>query len=163
MGDLVTLTGRAQQLIDLHWSGHLPVKPDEIAARLGVAVRRCDPVEGRSVILRSAGGSVEILVADSAPAVRQRFAVAHALGHLVAGDLRGARQEIACRTPDFSSAAIGSERRANSLALELMMPARILEFVITRQAILDDGDLAARFGVCAAALRCRLRVLGLAG
>ena len=95
--------------------------------------------------------------------VRQRFTVAHELGHAVLQPGDGVHIDQAFKLRDFrSSAAVDADEiDANAFAAELLMPEDEVLAAIDEQAvdITDDGavrELARRFGVSQQALSFRL-------
>ena len=104
---------------------------------------------------------------------RQRFTIAHELGHylLHAGepvhvDKANVAYRINRRDEQSASGQDDSEREANLFAAELLMPARFLEKDVAAKGIdlLDDtavNELANKYGVSAQALTFRLMNIGL--
>ncbi|WP_081937868.1 helix-turn-helix domain-containing protein [Streptosporangium roseum] len=66
-----------------------------------------------------------IVVGTSEFPARQRFTIAHELGHLLAGDDQGLHVDV--NTHDDDHKRNPSERRANAFAAELLLPASILK------------------------------------
>jgi Zn-dependent peptidase ImmA (M78 family) len=105
---------------------------------------------------------------DHAP-VRQRFTIAHELGHLLLHDLNDLHVDrgfmVRLRS-DLSSLGIDeNEMEANRFAAELLMPTRFLKNDLegTELELTDDDklrSLARRYGVSAQALAIRLSGLG---
>lgn len=107
------------------------------------------------------GGRVVLWVNGTQAAVRQRFTLAHELGHVRCGhDGRVAVdtvETLAGRTTD------SLEVQANAFAAELLAPADGVRAAVEGGASLDDVVLvAARFGISTIAALYRLRSLGLA-
>lgn len=100
------------------------------------------------------------------PSVRQRFTIAHELGHFVLHDSEGLHLDQAFKFRDRSSAlAIDpQEIDANRFAAELLMPEdEVLEAVRSGDLDLNDNQavrrLARHFGVSQQALMIRLATL----
>jgi Zn-dependent peptidase ImmA (M78 family)/transcriptional regulator with XRE-family HTH domain len=99
-----------------------------------------------------------IMVSSSIAAHRQRYTIAHELGHLVAGD----RGDTIDENINFSKTP--EESRANAFAAAFLMPANALRTAVgdksapTEQLI---ADLLARYRVSLDALAFRLHNLGL--
>ena len=139
-----------------------PVSPREVASRLGVSVYDWEFPDELSGIAVSDGGKAYIGVNESHPRVRQRFTVAHEIGHLVFDG-----EDMHC---DFVFAELAAlpnteqeikrERKANQFAADLLMPAQWL-----RQDVRgDERDLillAKRYEVSEQALWFQLRSLKL--
>jgi len=128
----------------------LPVPVESIAEDLlGLAVERREldvsgmlfPAERR------------ILVNAAEPETRQRFTVAHELGHWICQCLEGTAQAVYCRAEDVGvdPEAKALEREANIFAANLVMP---------EPAVRAAGS-ENRFGVSDEALAWRLYNLGL--
>ncbi len=98
------------------------------------------------------------LVSSGTSATRQRYTLAHELGHLVAGDSQELTLDediLGKRTPD--------ERRANAFAAAFLMPAAALTECVPRGFVSEElvSQLLARFGVSLDALAFRLHNVGL--
>lgn len=99
-----------------------------------------------------------IMVSSSIPAHRQRYTIAHELGHLMAGDGSEVIDEDINfgRTPD--------ETRANAFAAAFLMPASALRTAISGEPAFSEeliGDLLARYRVSLDALAFRLHNTGI--
>ena len=94
---------------------------------------------------------------------RQRFTIAHEIGHWVCHCLGGRRAEqplAMCRQQDLSQDADRMiEREANVFAAELLMPERLV--LEARSQSNDLESLAVRFDVSKIAMEWRLHNLGL--
>lgn len=147
-----------------------PVDVERLARLLGVRVGY-EPLEGNlsGLLFRDEDRAV-IGVNALQPRTRQRFAVAHELGHLALhepGDRVHVDRAFALFWPDGGPAGgpDASETEANAFAVELLMPAGMLGGDIAgRQVDLeDDGParrLANRYGVSPQAMAFRLAELG---
>ena len=94
-----------------------------------------------------------ILVNAAEPATRQRFTIAHELGHWVCQCLEGTVRPVYCRAEDVGvdPEAKALEREANIFAANLVMP----------ETAVRDANGTNRFGVSEEALAWRLYNLGL--
>jgi Zn-dependent peptidase ImmA (M78 family) len=106
------------------------------------------------------GGRTVLWVNGMQPAVRQRFTLAHELGHLRCGhDERMAVDTfdtLAGRTTD------SREIQANAFAAELLAPAAGARAMVEGEPTLEDVvRIAARYGISAIAALYRLNTLGL--
>lgn len=100
----------------------LPVKVVALCEGMGIRVRYGDPGEhgdGQSVML---DGEPWIFVSDRCPVVRQRFTVAHELGHILLGHV--GKYRLVNREPSPSDDPI--EQAANVFASRLLAPACVL-------------------------------------
>lgn len=112
-----------------------PVDLDALASRLGIKIKRLwmdDDMSG--ALIRNPDGSFTIHVNDLHPPTRQRFTVAHEMGHFVhhrhlLGD--GVNDSHAYRTDSghkYYNPRIGpkQETEANKFAASLLMPADVV-------------------------------------
>ena len=139
-----------------------PVKVSSVAKALGLIVRASTLPAGISGEIRpdpDRPGNYIIRVNrhDSAP--RQRFTVAHEIGHyLLHKDqiARGIQDDALYR----STLSDQREAEANRMAADILMPADLVEDAIARARILGVEDvtpyLAAQFEVSEAAMKIRL-------
>ncbi len=122
-----------------------PVPVEEIAARHGAEIR-FEPFEGdlSGLLFREQGRAI-IGVNSWHAEVRQRFTIAHELGHLLLhqrGELHVDRDFRVHKRDDRSSQAIDSfEITANAFAAELLMPTGLVREELGGQVIdFDDDD-----------------------
>ncbi|MCX8018455.1 MAG: ImmA/IrrE family metallo-endopeptidase [Rhodocyclaceae bacterium] len=149
---------KAARILSAHWDGKLPVDVHAIAARLGVEVHSEAIDESGRIELADVP---RIVVNGNEAWVRQRFTVAHELGHWVLGHLRQGQRLFRDRPEAFSTAASGVEREANAFAAALLMPADALRYAM-QQGIADSlQSLARLFDVSQSAMYWRVNGLGL--
>lgn len=145
--------------LDQHWDGSLPIDPERVADRAGIRVI-ADPqlsLEGLSGKYAVEDGVPTIRYSPSEPKVRQRFTIAHELGHHALGHPASYRDPAA----HFSSTTFDpSETAANRFAAALLMPKDILLFKIGQMSNPGIVDLADAFGVSQVAMHYRLKNLG---
>lgn len=105
------------------------------------------------------GETAVILAAPTPVAARQRFTLAHELGHVLAGDDQGLRIDVDVYNPGRD----GSEQRANAFAAAFLMPADLLTNRIGGSAPSRElaAGLAVELGVSPSALAHRLETLGI--
>jgi len=155
----------ARDVLDRYWSRNtpvpVPVDPFAIAKKAGVQVLEDTTIQ--------AGCSGQASMEDSKPVirynpseheVRQRFTVAHELGHYFLGHLEGAKSGIVFRDgPAQFSASVfrPKETAANRFAAELLIPMDTLDDFIMKQKIVDGYDLAVRFNVSTIAIDIRVK------
>jgi Zn-dependent peptidase ImmA (M78 family) len=154
----------ARQLLSTAWDGRpLPVDPIQIAQRLGVKVYTAGLDNGVAGMFRKRSGlDPEIFVNGSDSLNRQRFTVAHELGHYVKHMADG---EENWEHVDYRGALAGQgtdsdEIFANQFAASLLMPKD--EVIRLRKEGYGPTALAAEFGVSAEAMNYRLANLRLA-
>lgn len=153
----------ANDVLHAHWDGRLPVNPLAIAHAMGIEVKPlnpCDqanwrPNESGHYSYRDGNPLITYNLGD-AP-VRQRFTIAHEIGHHVHGDLDAPRDT----TEQFSARARDpKEVAANRFAAALLMPAALVKHMILEQRVTDLARLAKAFGVSTAAMEFRLKAIG---
>lgn len=108
-------------LIDLGIS-ELPIRPGAICKSLGIAVRFGDLPPDNDGISFFAGDKPVIVVSKGVPLPRQRFTVAHELGHILLGHV--GEYKLVNREPAPSDNPI--EQAANVFASRLLAPACVL-------------------------------------
>lgn len=148
----------------------LPVDVTAIADGCGVTVIEHDLEDTVSGVLVIRDGRGIIAVNEAHHPNRQRFSVAHELGHYLlhcdAGSVFIDASPVFFRDETSSEGSDRQEIEANAFAAELLMPEEDIRRVIGNKP-LDAFDepgvrrLAARFGVSAQALTIRLTKLGL--
>jgi predicted transcriptional regulator len=155
----------AQQLLSTAWDGRpLPVDPIQIAQQLGIKVSTAGLDEGVAGMLRKRPGfDPEIFINGHDSLNRQRFTVAHELGHYVK---RIAAREDEWEHVDYrdtlaSAGTDPDEVFANRFAAGLLMPKAEIER-LKRDHGYGPATLALEFGVSAEAMSFRLTNLGLA-
>lgn len=141
-----------------------PVDVEGLAAELGVLVHRAWLGKDVSGQLRpTETGQFQITVNAADPETRQRFTIAHELGHFIyhrhligqgVGDDRAYRSAGAGL---YNNTAIGpkQEQEANQFASGLLMPQALLD-AARRSGHEDPRDLAEMFNVSLPAMRVRL-------
>lgn len=124
-----------------------PVPVESIAEDLlGLAVSRAEM--NCSGMLFPAERRIVVNVTEHE--TRQRFTIAHELGHWICQFLEGTRQPVYCRAEQVDESARRLEREANIFAAELLMP---------EPAVRRTGENV--FGVSPIAYGWRLYNLGL--
>lgn len=108
-------------LIDLNIHT-LPVQTTVVCKRLGIAVKLYKPTDGNDGQSFILDDRPVILVSATALPARQRFTVAHELGHILLGHV--GRYQLANREPDPGDNPI--EQAANVFASRLLAPACVL-------------------------------------
>lgn len=143
------------------WDGNLPVRPDLIAMRQGIEVLEA-PMSDSGQIQRSLDGTFRIIVNSSESSTRNRFTIAHELGHYNLGHMDG--ETTLCRDgpEDYSTPNPHvREREANDFAARLLMPEDAIRYVLGHGHATSVQELKAMFGVSEVAMRFRLKNLGL--
>lgn len=157
----------AKDVLDRYWDRRVPVDVVAIARAMGATVKPLLPFDddaSTGYICRDEHERVEIGFQSSDPEVRQRFTVAHEIGHLALGHLTGKGKLYRADTlaSFFSSVKDPKEVAANKFAAALLMPKVAIEWVLTNNPnIFSVEQLAAMFNVSSAAMGYRLEALGI--
>jgi Zn-dependent peptidase ImmA (M78 family) len=147
-----------------------PVDVGRVARRLGVRVERADLGEDCSGVLLRNGDAAVIGVNYSHPPNRQRFTIAHELGHFVLHKgqkyIDKGMATVQFRNSESSTGTQAEERDANQFAAALLMPAEWVRREFEKHPF-DLGDdeaingMCRLFGVSSQAMSFRLVNLGL--
>jgi len=135
------------------------VDPVAIAHAAGVKVigEALGTLAGKFEIVEGISGGPVISYNVLDPTLRQRFTIAHELGHYALQ--HGARFRDS--TQSFSLANYDPvEAAANKFAAELLMPAAVVNGLINKRNITDFNTLAQLFNVSSVAMKYRLKNLG---
>lgn len=145
-----------------------PVPVEKIAALLGAQIVRSGFEQEVSGLLVRRGKSAIIGVNNRQADVRQRFTIAHEIGHLVMHNLDGEEDvhvdkafRVQFRSPASSTAEDVAEIEANAFAASLLMPEEFLREDAKHVTIdFEDAemvaDLAQRYDVSGQAMTFRL-------
>lgn len=152
----------AAAMLAKHWDGKLPVDPHRIAAALGIRVvargGADDPGYAYSGYFDNSGGQPVIEYNVSEALVRQRFTLAHELGHYALGHASSPRDTPA----NFSTGVVDkAERLANLFAGDLLMPEKELRLLLQSGTFKDVDDFTRPFQTSRAAMLHRLKSLGI--
>lgn len=168
---------RAQQVLDELGLDNVPINVERVAKLLGAKVRYSPFDEELSGMIHIKDGMPIILVNSLHHPNRQRFTIAHEVGHLelhrdmitaevhvdknFAIEFRGLR-----RDQQSGLGTVEVEIQANRFGAALLMPAQILESELEgKQFDIDDEAplerIARKFKVSKQALEYRIRNLGL--
>lgn len=146
-----------------------PVNVEGIVASLGILLRRTpteDNVSG--FLLKQKSGPTVIGVNSLHHPNRQRFTIAHEIGHFVLhefSDVHVDEYVLKLRSPESSAGVNEEEIQANRFAAELLMPPEMIETEISRLGVMDISDdramqqLAKQFQVSVQAMSNRLTTL----
>lgn len=117
-------------------------------------------IEGEVDGLCAMQGEIAVILAATTPlAARQRFTLAHELGHALAGDDQGLRIDVDV----YNSGRNGTEMRANAFAAAFLMPADVIRQRVEDRAPTRElvAELALDLAVSPSALAARMESLGL--
>jgi Zn-dependent peptidase ImmA (M78 family) len=144
----------------------------ELAAEVGIAIRRTNHERIGALIARDAGGKfdVTIVINDRLPEFEARFLTAHLLGHyfihvmpqIAKGELRiGGYREVMSPLERYVRGGPEDvvETAADDFAAALLMPKGMI--TKAHQSLSDVSRVATFFGVTATCVRARLEALSL--
>lgn len=161
-----------EDILDKNSISNAPVPVEKIAKSYGIEIKRervDDDLSG--FLVREKKENRVIIGANKAHHPnRQRFTIAHELGHFLLHEgetihLDGARGSFTLnlRDSESSTGEDDGEREANFFAAELLMPAKLLQKDLQEKSLdlLSDDDellskLATKYGVSVQALTFRL-------
>lgn len=149
-------------IIKDHWN-EMPVPVETIAAEIGLGPVYEPMPEGISgAIRRKPDGEYEIVVNSLQGAQRQRFTIAHEIGHYIYHrDLlgRGTGDTLAFRAEGtrYPNPHIGpkEEREANTVAANILMPTHHIK-ALKVEGVTEPSAMAKRLGVSTPAMRIKL-------
>ena len=147
----------AKEILKTYWNDTIPIDPAAIAVQMGVNVLGSANFGEESGHYLPEGHEKNPTIIYNAreSKVRQRFTIAHELGHHVLGhgdSPRDSAYPANARDP--------VERAANAFAAELLMPEETVKALIHVRGLRSVTDLRDAFGVSAAAMQYRLKDLG---
>jgi Zn-dependent peptidase ImmA (M78 family) len=161
-----------ERLLQAHGAKERPVPVERIVNALGLIVRRSPAEDDLSGFLYRdrESNNATIGINSTHQSNRQRFTLAHELGHFLLHDQDAIhvdrRFEIRLRNAKSSEGTDNEEKEANLFAAELLMPKGLIETDIAKveQVDLEDEEsltrMAAEYGVSTQALIFRLAYLG---
>jgi Zn-dependent peptidase ImmA (M78 family) len=159
----------ARKLLD-RFGQQLPIDIEALIKAHNIAIRRQELEESISGMLVIKDGRVIIGVNENHHPNRQRFTLAHELGHFLlhrsVSSIFVDASTIFFRDSTSSDGSKAQEIEANAFAGELLMPAKQIREAINNQPLdaFDEGAvrrLAVQFGISSQALTIRLTRLGL--
>lgn len=152
------------ELLGSCWDGSLPIRPMIIADKLGIDVVHKfgmpDLTSGKIQLLET--GVYRITYDATEPPLRQRFFLAHALGHYALEHLTDQQRCFVDQPANFmTDVKIEQERQANSFAMELLAPSVVLKCVIEKKGVETISALANVFHVSKSVVIQQLNSLGI--
>lgn len=151
----------ASRLLTKYWDGVFPIDPAYIATKLDAIVLPRQDLDGASGMIELIDGVPLISYLKTEARVRQRFTVAHELGHLALGHLNENNKYFRDTRYELGSGHAGPiEQAANLFAASILMPAEYVEELVLRQQVKTVSELAIIFDVSEIAMGYRLNYLG---
>lgn len=154
----------ADTVLNNFWDGCIPVDVVDIARKLNIAVgplpNNVDYINTSGIASQRNGMKIIEINFDK-NLNRQRFTIAHEIGHHVLGHVN--EHHTLHRDDDhtFSGNQFDwCEVEANKFAADLLMPNQAIDYLIKREGITDISDLANEFHVSEQAMYYRLLNLG---
>lgn len=146
----------AEQVLDLYWDNIIPVDLKAIAKKAGVKVIFTD-LEGilAGEYLSNEKGTPVCKINHNDYKKRQRFTLAHELGHHFLHHGHSFRDNA-----NYSSSFDPKERQANIFAANILMPKKAMDFIIRKKNVNTIHELANIFDVSVPAMSIRLKELG---
>ena len=153
----------AEGILNTHWDQSVPVNLAHIAKAMGIAVAVGDTGVACAVLEISRQRKARITINATHSFMRQRYGVAHAIGHVALHHLRpGMRHAIHVSESYHVDYEQRIEREANDFALRLLVPSEVLRFSVLQQHIHSAQELAHLFEVAPILIKQRLADLDLA-
>ena len=150
-------------LNDLYIKG-TPVPIEEVASRLKLKISRAPSKDFSGLLIRKDGHALIGVNSSEAP-VRQRFTIAHEIGHFMLHPLKDTFVDYR-HDHEKGAPKTLKESEADMFAAALLMPRKTLikDFASISKGLSDDevrSILARRYEVSEDAMRYRLKNLGL--
>lgn len=152
----------ATEVLNTYWNGDLPVPLISIANAMGLRVFKQQNLDCSGKIFLDENGNARIVFNSDEATVRQRFTIAHEIGHFSLGHLKPGHTAYRDDAAHFSSNVRDPEEiAANKFAARLLMPADSIKTAFLKMGKLSVEDMAEMFNVSTVAMRYRLINLGL--
>lgn len=152
----------AEGILKLHWDQTVPVNVAHIVKQMGVGLQLQDTLATNAQLTITPDNRATITLNRQLPPALQRYAVAHALGHVALHHLRPGMSQHIPVSEDFR---LDFDQRhaveANDFALRLLMPEPALRYALEDMRARDLEELAHVFAVPALFVKQRLADLGL--
>ncbi|MEJ7862404.1 MAG: ImmA/IrrE family metallo-endopeptidase [Pyrinomonadaceae bacterium] len=165
---------QAEKLVDRLGINSLPIKVEQVAKSLDLTVTSANLGDEVSGLLISDGTSAHVITHENDGPKRQRFTIAHEIGHYYLQHQFEAGEHvhvdrghyISQRGPKASDGTDIKEIEANQFAASLLMPSKLVREKVTGLgggSLLDHqvSQLAEMFEVSEQAMTIRLTTLGL--
>lgn len=148
-----------RNLLNAHWDLRLPVNVGMIAQSLGYEIKTISPFEvDLSGMATVENGRKVIYINTRDHPNRQRFTIAHEIGHHYLGHTRDGVTKFRDNPNHYSTGYQNPvELEANEFAAELLMPSEAIIALIERKGITNPTQLASIFDVSESAMYWRLK------
>lgn len=151
------IEGIAWRIIEKYWELSVPVNVYEISRKMGVELVSDPslPVSGEFSLEEKNKPLIKVNTSESP--LRQRFTLAHELGHFVLNHGPAFRDPAS----NFSGNIWDKkEVEANRFAAALLMPEPAVRFFVDKEKITSTKELSQHFDVSSTAMIYRLKNLG---
>jgi Zn-dependent peptidase ImmA (M78 family) len=154
--------GAARRLVSRFGLTRPPIEVEDVALKLGIEVVREEFPDNISGALLRSGKETVIAVNKGHHINRQRFSIAHELGHYLLHPDSAAYYDqkhdigVHFRAKTDRTTWDPREVEANRFAAELLMPRRIIKDAIAQTGEVQASELARQFGVSEEAMTHRL-------
>ncbi|MEQ1739763.1 MAG: ImmA/IrrE family metallo-endopeptidase [Methyloglobulus sp.] len=151
---------KAQEILARYWDGKLPIDPIDFANKMGITVKPIESCEYSGKAYQENGlGFIEYDWTEFP--LRQRFTIAHELGHIVLGHTDNGHQ-FRDEVSKFNfNITIPEETQAIKFAAELLAPEIAIKHFVFKDKISSIEELSKLFLVSTVAMKYRLTNLGL--
>ncbi len=148
---------KALSILQMYGIKEPPIDVHRIAKLLGIDVERFNFPKSVPATSQTAGSGKQIIgVNENDPEYRQRFSIAHELGHYLNGHENYTHERVVTDPAKrYLDPHFRQEEEADEFAAELLMP----EFMLKQDAMvkhMDIPDLAKRFSVSEQAMTIQL-------
>lgn len=152
----------AEGILKTHWDQSVPVNVARIARAMSVVVAPGETGDACAILEITPQRTRRVTIASRDSFMRQRYGVAHAIGHVALHHLRpGMRHAIHVSESYHVDYEQRIEREANDFALRLLVPSEVLKFSVLQQHIHSAQELAHLFEVAPILIKQRLADLDL--
>lgn len=152
----------SEGILKLHWDQSVPVNLARIAKGMGLVMTLSDQLQAAALLDLSPHNKARLTLNTRQNTVRQRYAVAHAMGHLALHHLRPGSQRAIVLSDNFALAPDSRlDTEANHFALGLLMPQQVVTYCLNDLALADLTALADMFEVAPQLVKQRLADLNL--
>ena len=154
---------KAHNILSMYKISNSPIDVNKIAELLGFIVLPFDFPETMSAVVRIEGDKKVIAVNKNKHEVRQRFSIAHELGHYLSGhdNFSHDRHTVVDREKSYLDSHHREEEEADEFAAEILMP----EFMLKEDVLVNSMspfELAKKYNVSEQAMLMQLINLKLA-
>lgn len=152
----------AKAILEKYWDGTLPVDVTSIAKQIGITFKTNNKLAASEsgYIRIDDDSNVICVINESNIETRQRFTIAHEIGHFVLGHLQGAKKLYRDTRKELNGDGDFREIEANNFAAQLLMPDIVIDWLINEESITSVATLADKLNVSPSAMRYRLKNLG---